>query len=124
MTVEDKLERYVLWFNEIGVEDVPIVGGKSASLGEMLRRTGVPIPNGFATTAEAYRYFIKYNNLDKRIAEILSELKDPNDTKTLQKVGAIIRKTILDAKMPPEIEEEIRKYYAQIEKEVNQKNPF
>ncbi|MEM2584529.1 MAG: PEP/pyruvate-binding domain-containing protein, partial [Thermoproteota archaeon] len=120
----EKSKKYVLWFNEIGIEDVPLVGGKSASLGEMLRKTGVPVPNGFATTAEAYRYFIKYNNLEKRIAEILSELKDPNDTKTLQSVGARIRKMIVGAKMPPEIEEEIKKYYAQLEKEVKQKNPF
>ncbi|MEM3660351.1 MAG: phosphoenolpyruvate synthase [Thermoproteota archaeon] len=123
MTAE-KSKKYVLWFNEIGIEDVPLVGGKSASLGEMLRKTGVPVPNGFATTAEAYRYFIKYNNLEKKIADILSELKDPNDTKTLQSVGARIRKTIVEAKMPPEIEEEIKKYYAQLEQEVKQKNPF
>ncbi|MEM4610369.1 MAG: phosphoenolpyruvate synthase, partial [Thermoproteota archaeon] len=123
MTAE-KSKKYVLWFNEIGIEDVPLVGGKSASLGEMLRKTGVPVPNGFATTAEAYRYFIKYNNLEKKIADILGELKDPNDTKTLQSVGARIRKTIVEAKMPPEIEEEIKKYYAQLEQEVKQKNPF
>jgi len=124
MNPGEKSKKYVLWFNEIGIEDVPLVGGKSASLGEMLRKTGVPVPNGFATTAEAYRYFIKYNNLEKKIADILSELKDPNDTKTLQSVGARIRKTIVEAKMPPEIEEEIKKYYAQLEKEVKQKNPF
>ncbi|MEM3648897.1 MAG: phosphoenolpyruvate synthase [Thermoproteota archaeon] len=120
----EKSKKYVLWFNEIGIEDVPLVGGKSASLGEMLRKTGVPVPNGFATTAEAYRYFIKYNNLEKRIADVLSELKDPNDTKMLQSVGARIRKMIVEAKMPPEIEEEIKKYYSQLEKEVKQKNPF
>ncbi|MEM2287452.1 MAG: PEP/pyruvate-binding domain-containing protein, partial [Thermoproteota archaeon] len=124
MSPGEKSKKYVLWFNEIGIEDVPLVGGKSASLGEMLRKTGVPVPNGFATTAEAYRYFIRYNNLEKRIADVLSELKDPNDTKTLQSVGARIRKMIVEAKMPPEIEEEIKKYYAQLEKEVNQKNPF
>ncbi len=123
MTTE-KSKKYVLWFNEIGIENVPLVGGKSASLGEMLRKTGVPVPNGFATTAEAYRYFIQYNKLEKKIADILSELKDPNDTKTLQSVGARIRKLIVDAEMPPEIESEIKKYYAQLEEEVKQKNPF
>ncbi|MGQ9596587.1 MAG: PEP/pyruvate-binding domain-containing protein, partial [Thermoproteota archaeon] len=121
---EEKSRKHVLWFNEIGVENVPVVGGKSASLGEMLRKTGVPVPDGFATTAEAYRYFMKYNGLEEKIADILSELKDPNDTKTLQNVGARIRKTIVEAKMPPEIESEIKKYYAQLEEEVKQKNPF
>ncbi|MEM2087515.1 MAG: phosphoenolpyruvate synthase [Thermoproteota archaeon] len=124
MSPGEKSKKYVLWFNEIGIEDVPLVGGKSASLGEMLQKTGVPVPNGFATTAEAYRYFIKYNNLEKKIADALSELKDPNDTKTLQNIGARIRKMVVEAKMPPEIESEIKKYYAQLEKEVKQKNPF
>lgn len=121
---KEKFKKHVLWFNEIGIENVPVVGGKSASLGEMLRKTGAPVPNGFATTAEAYRYFMKYNGLEEKIADMLSELKDPNDTKTLQNVGARIRKTIVEAKMPPEIESEIKKYYAQLEKEVKQKNPF
>ena len=67
-------DKYVVWFDEIGIEDVPSVGGKSASLGEMTQRTGVPVPYGFATTAEAYRHYINYNKLDEKIAEILKEL--------------------------------------------------
>ncbi|MEM2028790.1 MAG: PEP/pyruvate-binding domain-containing protein, partial [Candidatus Bathyarchaeia archaeon] len=106
-----KKGRYVLWFDEIGIEDVPLVGGKSASLGEMTRRTGVPVPYGFATTAEAYRYYIKANKLDEKIAEVIKELKDPNDTQTLQRVGAKIRSLIASAEMPKDLEEEIVKAY-------------
>ncbi len=59
---ENKKEQFVLWFEEVGIEDVPLVGGKNASLGEMigqLTSKGVNVPTGFATTAYAYRYFIQ-----------------------------------------------------------------
>ena len=100
-------KKFVLWFDEIGMEDVPLVGGKSASLGEMTRRTGVPVPYGFATTAEAYRYYLRENKLDEKIAKILGEIKDPNDTRTLQSVGARIREMIATAKMPSDLEKAI-----------------
>ncbi|MCS7120698.1 MAG: phosphoenolpyruvate synthase [Nitrososphaerota archaeon] len=122
--MSEKKGKYVLWFDEIGMEDVPLVGGKSASLGEMTRRTGVPVPYGFATTAEAYRHYIKVNGLDEKIAEALKELKDPNDTATLQKVGAKIRKMIATAKMPEEIEKEIVKAYKQLAKRIGEEDPF
>jgi len=78
----------MLWFEQIKKEDVPLVGGKSASLGEMTSKTKVPVPYGFALTADAYRLFVKENKLEEKIATTLSRLKDPNDTATLQKVGA------------------------------------
>ncbi len=117
-------ESLVLWFDEIGMEDVPLVGGKSASLGEMTRRTGVPVPYGFATTAKAYRYYIKENKLDQKMAEILEEIKDPNDTKTLQSVGARIRKIVATAKMPQSLEKEIVAAYESLSKKAGEKDPF
>ena len=106
------------------MEDVPRVGGKSASLGEMTRRTGVPVPYGFATTAEAYRYFIKANKLDEKMAALLSEIKDPNDTRTLQSVGARIRELIESAEMPKDLEQAIVNAYNALAEKVGVKDPF
>jgi len=106
------------------MEDVPLVGGKSASLGEMTRRTGVPVPYGFATTAKAYRYYIKENRLDQKMAEILEEIKDPNDTKTLQSVGARIRKIVATAKMPPSLKKDIVAAYEKLSEKAGEKDPF
>jgi len=117
-------EKFVLWFDEIGMEDVPLVGGKSASLGEMTRRTGVPVPYGFATTAEAYRYYLRENKLDEKIAKILSEIKDPNDTRTLQSVGARIREMIATAEMPSDLEKAIMDAYNALAEKVGDKDPF
>ena len=61
---KDKTQKFILWFDETGIEDVPLVGGKNASLGEMIQKTGVPVPYGFSLTAYAYRHFIKFNNLE------------------------------------------------------------
>lgn len=119
-----KKGKYVLWFDEIGMEDVPSVGGKSASLGEMTQRTGVPVPYGFATTAEAFRHYLLENQIDKKLPEILKEIKDPNDTKTLQIVGAKIRKMIATAEMPDDLEKEIVNAYETLAKKVGDKNPF
>ena len=77
--------RYVIPFSEIGINDVSQVGGKNASLGEMfqnLSAAGIKVPNGFATTADAYRDFIQKNNLYDRIAAILQEM-DKDDLKSL-----------------------------------------
>lgn len=110
---------YIRFFSEISIDDVDIVGGKNASLGEMyseLTQEGVKVPNGFATTAEAYRYFISYNNLEDRINEALSTL-DIDDTKALAKTGEQIRTMIVEGGMPPEIVEEIERAYKELENE-------
>jgi len=119
-----KKGRYILWFDEIGMEDVPLVGGKSASLGEMTRRTGAPVPYGFATTADAYRYYLKENKLDKRMAEILEEIRDPNDTRALQSVGARIRKMVAKAEMPRDLEKEVVRAYKSLAKKIGDNDPF
>jgi len=120
----DKSKALVLWFDDIGIEDVPLVGGKSASLGEMTRRTGVPVPYGFATTAEAYRLYIAKNKLDVKMREILGEIKDSNDTRVLQGIGARVRKLIATANMPPELEKEILASYKALADKVHEKDPF
>ena len=109
-----KEEKFVLWFDELGREEVPLVGGKSASLGEMTSKTKVPVPYGFATTATAYRYFVEKAGLKERIAKVLEELTDPEDTPTLQKVGAEIRQMIMDAPMPKELADEIVSAYQKL----------
>ncbi len=82
-----------------------------ASLGEMTSKTKVPVPYGFALTADAYRLFLSENQLEDKIADVLDILKDPNDTSTLQKVGADIRKMITSAPMPKDLEREIVQAY-------------
>ncbi len=112
------------WFDEIGKQDVALVGGKSASLGEMTSRTKIPIPYGFALTAEAYRLFLRENGLEDMMADALELLKDPNDTPTLQKVGAEIRHLITSAEIPKELEKIIVDSYERLAVHEKVKNPF
>lgn len=107
------MSEFILWFDEIGMSDVPSVGGKSASLGEMTKAK-VPVPFGFTTTAQAYRLFIAHSQLESLLEKSLRELKDPEDTETLQKVGKTIRKMIEEAEMPKELEKEIRNSYKEL----------
>ena len=88
--MEEKTKKLILWFDECSIEDVPLVGGKNASLGEMIQKTGVPIPYGFALTSYAYRHFIKENNLEDFIKETLKDLKS-GDTIALEEKGLKIR---------------------------------
>lgn len=118
------MSKLMLWFEQIGKQDVPLVGGKSASLGEMTSKTKVPVPYGFALTADAYRLFISESGLEKKIAEALAPLKDPDDTETLQKVGAQIRQMINSAPMPKALEKVIVDSYGELSAHENVKNPF
>jgi len=107
----------ILWFDEIGIKDVPLVGGKNASLGEMYRHLtpkGVKVPGGFAVTAEAYRYFLRENHLDEKIRKALEGL-DTHDVKDLQERGRKVRNLILQAEMPPRLAEEIATAYHKLE---------
>ncbi len=125
MAKKDKSKAFILWFDEIGIEDVPFVGGKNASLGEMytkLSAKGVKVPYGFAVTAYAYKYFIKENHLQNKIKEVLKGL-DTKDVEDLQKRGKKIRNMILRAKMPPALEEEIIKAYKKLGEFYKMKNP-
>jgi pyruvate,water dikinase len=118
------MSKLMLWFEQIGRQDVPLVGGKSASLGEMTSKTKVPVPYGFALTADAYRLFIAESGLEKKIAEALVPLKDPDDTETLQKVGAQIRQMMNSAPMPKALEKVIVDSYGELSAHENVKNPF
>ncbi|MCL5261464.1 MAG: phosphoenolpyruvate synthase [Gammaproteobacteria bacterium] len=106
----------VLWFEEIGMNDVAVVGGKNASLGEMinhLTQSQVKVPRGFATTAKAYRDFLAQNNLDQKIYTALAEL-NINDVQLLAKTGSLIREWIMHTPLLPEFESDVRKYYQEL----------
>lgn len=105
--------RFVIPFSKLRMSDVEIVGGKNASLGELLSQlteAGIRVPDGFATTAEAFRVFLKEGGLDKRIEERLKTL-DVDDVKELAKAGAEIRQWIEEAPFPAQLEKEIREHY-------------
>lgn len=101
------------WFEEIGIDDVGLVGGKNASLGEMYRQLaskGVKVPNGFAITAEAYREFLHAAKLDTKIQEILRDL-DTRDLANLRQRGRQVRQIILGASLPAHLERVIMEAY-------------
>ncbi len=109
----DKRSEYILWFDQLGIDDVPVVGGKNASLGEMYRNLtgkGVNIPNGFAVTATAYHYFIEKAGIKDRIREILSDL-DTGNMQNLSERGEKVRRTILNAQIPEDLKERIIEAY-------------
>jgi len=103
----------IAWFRDIGLRDVDSVGGKNASLGEMvqhLSKAGVSVPDGFATTAEAYRRFLAHDGLADRINGLLSDL-DVDDTRRLADVGHEIRDAVEAQAFPADLEEDIRAAY-------------
>ncbi|MBU4201738.1 MAG: phosphoenolpyruvate synthase, partial [Candidatus Altiarchaeota archaeon] len=115
-----KKEKFILWFDEVGIKDVPLVGGKNASLGEMIRSLGgkgVKVPNGFAVTAYAYRYLLEHAGILDEIKQILSDL-DTHDMHNLQERGKKVRKLIRNSEFPPELDEAIRKAYAEMPKKL------
>lgn len=107
---------WIRWFDEIGIEDIPLVGGKNASLGEMYRELaprGVRVPNGFAITARAYHDFLRQTGVDARIREILADL-DTQDLVGLRQRGRRVRHAILGATLPTHLQEAIAAAYAQL----------
>ncbi|KAF0810534.1 phosphoenolpyruvate synthase [Alcanivorax sp. S71-1-4] len=110
------MAEYVVWFERLGKGDVETVGGKNASLGEMisnLAAAGVSVPGGFATTAQAYRDFLEHNDLTRKINDALDKL-DVNDVVALAETGAEIRRWVAEAPFQPELEQQIRDAFAQI----------
>ncbi|MGI0482493.1 phosphoenolpyruvate synthase [Geminocystis sp. CENA526] len=108
-----KQEKFVLWFEEVGIEDVPMVGGKNASLGEMIQQLtakGVNVPTGFATTAYAYRYFVKKAGLEDQLRKIFANL-DVEDLPNLQAVGRQARALVLNTPFPKELNLAISEAY-------------
>lgn len=123
-TKEQKTKEYVLWFDNLGIDEVPLVGGKSASLGEMTSKTKVPVPYGFATTATAYWHFVDSAGLRDTISKALEKIKDPNDTKVLQSVGKTIRNAMVKAPFPEDLEKEIRASYQKLGDKIGESEPF
>ncbi|WES66257.1 phosphoenolpyruvate synthase [Microbacter sp. GSS18] len=106
----------ILWFQDIGMADLPQVGGKNASLGEMvshLSEAGVKVPGGFATTADAYRRFLSHDGLMQRIKSAVESL-DMDDVTELARVGADVRAWIEEQPFPPDLEQDLRDAYAKI----------
>ncbi|MFK8075514.1 MAG: phosphoenolpyruvate synthase [Granulosicoccus sp.] len=96
------MTQYIQWFKELGMDDVPVVGGKNASLGEMianLSNAGISVPDGFATTADAFREHLQDSGLDKRINEALDSL-DTDDMDALTSTGAMIRQWVEETPLP------------------------
>jgi len=109
----------IKWFSEITIADVPLVGGKNASLGEMVRELaskGVRVPNGFATTADAFRHFIREARLDEFIRTTLGDL-DTRDMANLSQRGHAVRQAILNATLPQSLQEAIAEAYRELQGE-------
>ena len=140
----DKRQKYTLWLREISLKDVPLVGGKNASLGEMIsklgkkgvypvksRKAGIPpkaelfnrvnIPDGFTLTTKAYWYFLKENKIDKKLKEIFEKF-DSKSIESLQETGRAARDLILKSEIPEDLKKEIGAAYQNLSKKYNQKN--
>ena len=114
----------VLWFENLRNTDVPIVGGKNASLGEMIH-AGMPVPPGFAVTAYAYEKFIEQTRIAEKIYKIIKEtVKDPNDPKQYDAASKKIRELIDKTPMPEDIAISIKSAYKELNKRLNLKNVF
>ncbi|CAM4447752.1 phosphoenolpyruvate synthase [Shewanella livingstonensis] len=122
-TCGDKtVQQYVLWYQELGMGDVDKVGGKNASLGEMisnLANAGVQVPGGFATTSHAFNEFLEQSGVNQKIFDILATL-DVDDVNELAKVGAQIRQWVIDTPFQPALEVAIREAYEQLSSETKE----
>ncbi len=117
-------KKFIRFFKELTIKDVPEVGGKNASLGEMygkLSKQGLKVPNGFATTAASYNYFLESTGLKDKIKEALKGL-DTKDVTDLMKRGALIRKMIIAAQMPEDFKEAVAKAYRELSAQYKTKN--
>jgi pyruvate,water dikinase len=106
----------VVPFEQLRMTDVEAVGGKNASLGEMISQlaaSGVRVPGGFATTAHAFRLFLEHGGLKARIADKLGTL-DVDDVRALAEAGAAIRRWVVETPLPPALEQAIRAHYEQL----------
>ena len=117
-------QKYILWFNQISSKDVPLVGGKNASLGEMfskLTKKGINVPDGFAISASAYWYFLKKNKILPKLKKIFGKL-DVRNIKSLQETGKWARNLILNSEFPEDLKKEIIRNYRKLGKKYGE-NP-
>jgi pyruvate,water dikinase len=111
-----KEQALILWFEEVGIADIPLVGGKNASLGEMIRQLqpkGVNVPNGFATTAYAFRYFIEKAGLEIKLRELFADL-DIEDMNNLRDRGRMARALVLSTPFPEDLQMAIAMSYQKL----------
>lgn len=114
--------KYIFNLNEVSLNDINLVGGKNASLGEMIQNIesmGIKVPNGFAVTTNAYRDFIDFNGLQEQVVNLVAGLDDGN-LPELRRVGAEVRQLIRNGIFPPKIKEEIRERYQQLSESYGQ----
>lgn len=120
------MEPYVLWYHQLGMNDVNRVGGKNASLGEMIANLsglGVCVPDGFATTARAFNEFLEQSGLNQRIHQLLDTL-DVDDVRALAKAGAQIRQWVVDTPFQPALTQAIAEAYAQLSADMHAEGSF
>ncbi len=122
--MSDKEKQLVLWFEQLRNTDVSVVGGKNASLGEMIN-AGLPVPPGFAVTAYSYEKYIEEKKIAEKIYRIINEtVTDPNDPKQYDTASKKIRELIEKTPMPEEIEKAIRDFYKQLNTKLGLNNVF
>lgn len=120
------VQEFILWYQELGMDDVSRVGGKNASLGEMisnLSNAGVQVPGGFATTSHAFNQFLEQSGVETKIHEILDAL-DVDDVNALAEAGKTIRQWILDTPFQTELEDEIKSAFIKLQGEMGDKSSF
>lgn len=121
LSQDSQEQSLVLWFDEIGINDIDLVGGKNASLGEMIQQLtpqGVNVPNGFATTAYAYRYFIESAGLEEQLRSLFADL-DAEDVNNLREKGQKARDLLLHTPFPKELRAAIAKAYQILSEQYN-----
>src|SRR3989344_6263854 len=102
-------DRAILWFSEVDKDDIPLVGGKGANLGEMIQ-SGFPVPDGFIVSSLAYKEFVKRNNLDQKIKHLLANV-DFNDSDSLNQTSNHIKKQIMEGEFSKDLILEIYGHY-------------
>ena len=118
-----KSEKFILFFKEISKKDLLLVGGKNASLGEMIKtlsKKGINIPDGFTLTTKAYWYFLKENRIEGKLKEIFKRFK-PESIKSLQETGRAARQTMLEGEFPEDLRKEIIKAYQKLSQRYDEK---
>ena len=119
-----KTKKFILWFSQISKKDIPLVGGKNASLGEMLgklSKKGVQVPDGFALTTNVYWHFLEENKIDKKLKETFKDF-NPKSIESLQKTGKLSREFIIKGEIPKDLKREIIDGYRKLGKKYGQ-NP-
>jgi len=120
-----KTNELLLWFENLGIKDIARVGGKNASLGEMIRhltQMGIKVPEGFAVTTNSFRAFLAHNELEQKISDLVKDL-DPDNPADVAERGKAIRKLFLESEFPPEVRREIEYGYWELGRKLGMPNP-